>query len=63
MSRHIPDVPKDWTKPNPEVGKTYEIELITPMVGGGVETRVNSKHKLPYQSNTNRYRSSRIGDF
>ncbi len=40
MPREIPDCPK---KPNPTVptGRRYEIELITPMFGGGVEPRVN----------------------
>ena len=40
MPREIPDCPK---KPNPTVqaGRSYEIELITPMFGGGVEPSVN----------------------
>ncbi len=40
MPREIPDCPK---KPNPtaEAVRSYEIELITPMFGGGVEPRVN----------------------
>ncbi len=40
MPREIPDCPK---KPNPtaEAGRSYEIELITPIFGGGVEPRVN----------------------
>lgn len=40
MPREIPDCPK---KPDPavETGRSYEIELITPMFGGGVEPRVN----------------------
>ena len=40
MPREIPDCPK---KPNPtaEPGHGYEIKLITPMFGGGVEPRVN----------------------
>ncbi len=41
MPREIPDVPKDWKPPQPYSGHCYEIELITPMFGGGVETRVN----------------------
>lgn len=41
MPREIPDVPKDWKPPQPDSGHCYEIELITPMFGGGVETRVN----------------------
>jgi CRISPR-associated protein Cmr1 len=35
MSRVIPDVPKDWKPPQTGSGRSYEIELITPMVGGG----------------------------
>src|ERR1700722_8551990 len=40
MRRERPDCPK---KPNAivEAGRSYEIELITPMFGGGVEPRVN----------------------
>jgi CRISPR-associated protein Cmr1 len=40
MPREIPNCPK---KPNPalEAGRSYEIELITPMFGGGVEPGVN----------------------
>lgn len=40
MQKKIPDCPK---KPNPafDVGRSYDIELITPMFGGGVEPRVN----------------------
>src|SRR5271157_4269420 len=40
MPREIPDCPN---KPNPtvEAGRSYEIELITPMFGGGVEPRMN----------------------
>jgi CRISPR-associated protein Cmr1 len=41
MPREIPDVPKGWKPPQPGSGRSYEIELITPMFGGGVETRVN----------------------
>lgn len=41
MPREIPDVPKDWKKPTVDGGRSYDIELITPMFGGGVETRVN----------------------
>jgi hypothetical protein len=42
----IPDFPTDWKKPSFEAGQTvrsYEIELITPMFGGGVEPRVNDR--------------------
>ena len=35
MSREIPDLPKGWKPPQPDAGRSYEIELITPMVGGG----------------------------
>ncbi|MGA7496153.1 MAG: type III-B CRISPR module RAMP protein Cmr1 [Isosphaeraceae bacterium] len=40
MPKEIPDCP---TKPNaaPEASRRYEIELITPMFGGGVEPRMN----------------------
>lgn len=41
MPREIPDVPKGWRPPQPDSGHSYEIELITPMFGGGVSTRVN----------------------
>lgn len=41
MPREIPDVPKGWKPPQPEYSRSYEIELITPMFGGGVSTRVN----------------------
>lgn len=41
MPREIPDVPKGWKPPQPDTGRSYEIELITPMFGGGVSTRVN----------------------
>lgn len=41
MPREIPDVPKDWKNPKLDGGRSYDIELITPMFGGGVETRVN----------------------
>ncbi len=40
MPREIPNCPKQ-PKPNVEAGRPYEIELITPMFGGGVEPRVN----------------------
>ena len=39
--RLIPDLPRDWKPPQPDSGRSYEIELITPLFGGGVETRVN----------------------
>lgn len=35
MPREIPDVFKDWKPPQPASARSYEIELITPMVGGG----------------------------
>lgn len=35
MPREIPDFPNDWKKPTTDVGHGYDIELITPMVGGG----------------------------
>lgn len=35
MPREIPDVPKGWQPPQPGSGRSYEIELITPMFGGG----------------------------
>ncbi len=35
MPRQIPDVPNGWKPPDPDLGRSYEIELITPMVGGG----------------------------
>ncbi|MGO9108074.1 MAG: type III-B CRISPR module RAMP protein Cmr1 [Thermoguttaceae bacterium] len=40
MPKEIPDCP---TKPNaaPEASRRYEVELITPMFGGGVEPRMN----------------------
>ena len=41
MPREIPDVPKGWKPPQPGSGRSYEIELITPLFGGGVSTRVN----------------------
>ncbi len=41
MPREIPDVPKGWKPPQPDSGRSYDIELITPMFGGGVSTRVN----------------------
>jgi hypothetical protein len=37
--RLIPDLPRDWKPPQPDSGRSYEIELITPLFGGGVETR------------------------
>src|SRR5579885_2324927 len=39
--REITCVPKNWKPPQPGSGRSYEIELITPLFGGGVETRVN----------------------
>src|SRR5690606_1007733 len=41
MPQHVPDVPKPWKRPQPHSGRSYEIELITPMFGGGVETGKN----------------------
>lgn len=41
MPREIPDVLKGWKPPQPGSGRCYEIELITPMFGGGVSTRIN----------------------
>jgi CRISPR-associated protein Cmr1 len=35
MPREIPDVPNGWKPPQPDTGHSYEIELLTPMVGGG----------------------------
>ncbi len=43
MPREIPDVPIDWKKPTVDGGRSFKIELITPMFGGGVETRVNDQ--------------------
>ena len=41
MGRGIPKVPRGWKPPEGDSGRSYEIELITPLFGGGVETRVN----------------------
>lgn len=41
MPREIPDLPKNWKKPAVDGGRSYDIELITSMFGGGAETRVN----------------------
>ncbi|MCZ2340780.1 MAG: type III-B CRISPR module RAMP protein Cmr1 [Bacteroidales bacterium] len=41
MPREIPAIPKGWQPPRPEPGRSYEIELITPMFGGGVVARTN----------------------
>jgi CRISPR-associated protein Cmr1 len=41
MPREIPDVPNGWKKPALDAGRSFDIELITPMFGGGVETRTN----------------------
>jgi CRISPR-associated protein Cmr1 len=41
MPREIPDVPIDWQKPTVDGGRCFHIELITPIFGGGVETRTN----------------------
>jgi len=40
-SRQIPNAPRDWKPQKPDSGRSYEIELITPLFGGGVETQVN----------------------
>lgn len=41
MPREIPKIPSDWKPPRPESGRSFEIELITPMFGGGVVAREN----------------------
>jgi CRISPR-associated protein Cmr1 len=41
QARNIPDPPPEWKPPKPDPGRSYAIELITPLFGGGVETRVN----------------------
>jgi CRISPR-associated protein Cmr1 len=41
MPREIPDFLENWKTPTVNAGRSYDIELITPMFGGGVETRVN----------------------
>ena len=43
QARNIPDPPPEWKQkqPKPDPGRSYAIELITPLFGGGVETRVN----------------------
>lgn len=41
MPREIPEFPTDWQKPIPAGGDSYDIQLVTPMFGGGVETREN----------------------
>jgi CRISPR-associated protein Cmr1 len=43
QARNIPDTPPEWKQkqPKPDLGRSYAIELITPLFGGGVETRVN----------------------
>jgi CRISPR-associated protein Cmr1 len=40
MPREIPDFPKDFKKPTVDEGGCYDIELITPMVGGGATAGV-----------------------
>lgn len=40
MPREIPDCPNK-PKPNVETGRSYEIELVMPMLGGGVESNAN----------------------
>jgi CRISPR-associated protein Cmr1 len=41
MPRIIPDFPVGWKPPQLDSGRSYKIELMTPLFGGGVETRVN----------------------
>jgi len=43
MARKIPDPPANWHKTSSNTGNihTYDIELVTPLFGGGVSTRVN----------------------
>jgi CRISPR-associated protein Cmr1 len=41
MPLEIPNIPANWRPPTCDAGRSYEIELITPLFGGGVETRVN----------------------
>ena len=41
MPKEIPDCCSKKPNPAPEAGRSYEIELITPIFGGGVEPRVN----------------------
>ncbi|MFO0881807.1 MAG: type III-B CRISPR module RAMP protein Cmr1, partial [Gemmataceae bacterium] len=43
MPREIPDVPHGWKPPPPAPGRSYDIELVTPMFGGGVVTRENDR--------------------
>jgi CRISPR-associated protein Cmr1 len=43
MPRDIPDFSEDWKRPTAGAGHSYDIELITPMFGGGVETRTNDR--------------------
>lgn len=43
MPKQIPDFPTDWKKPSFAATRSYEIELVTPMFGGGVSTRVNDR--------------------
>jgi CRISPR-associated protein Cmr1 len=40
MGKQIPDPPPNWNPPRPSEGHSYEIELITPMVGGGAAAGV-----------------------
>jgi CRISPR-associated protein Cmr1 len=42
VPREIPDVPIDWKKPTVDGGRSFDIKLITPMFGVGVETRANA---------------------
>jgi CRISPR-associated protein Cmr1 len=41
MPRHLPEYPGDWKKPTLNAGRMFDIELITPLFGGGVTTRAN----------------------
>uniref|UniRef100_A0A7C4QGR7 Type III-B CRISPR module RAMP protein Cmr1 n=1 Tax=Schlesneria paludicola TaxID=360056 RepID=A0A7C4QGR7_9PLAN len=43
MPLEIPNVAANWRSPPCDAGRSYEIELITPLFGGGVETRVNDR--------------------
>ena len=43
MPREIPAVPTGWQSPRLSAGHSFEMELITPMFGGGVETRINDR--------------------
>lgn len=36
QKRELPPAPRNWTPPHPPAGRTCEVELITPLFGGGV---------------------------